>query len=317
MSRSSGSHVSPDLDTVTYTARRSGESATGVGSARRHVPLPRGPRTVLRRAPGSSLGDRDLATHVYRTERLRAGARSRASRAEIARALGRAARVLPMTDDRVRTLVTQRAGHTLAFQDYLVRGRGRGRVRRIEIVGAASARARRRACSRPSRGADAIVCRRATRCVSIGPILGGPGVRRALARGAPASSRSAPLVGGRPIKGPLHACCAASATRCRRVGVAALPRASSTCFVIDRRDARLDARASPPSGMRVRASPTRSCARPAPGGSLARARPRGRSRRAEPHDVAVIPVPGLPLSNPATTSPRSSLDAIEAARVRR
>ena len=129
-----GLHVAPDLDTVVYTL-------AGVAPRRRGWGLAGDTFTCLAALGGLGfptwfrLGDRDLATHLARTAWLRAGWSLSRVTAALARAHGVRARVLPMTDDRVRTFVHTERGR-LAFQDYLVRRRARGRIARIEIAGA-------------------------------------------------------------------------------------------------------------------------------------------------------------------------------------
>jgi len=196
-----GLHVSPDLDTVTYTLAGLSDPLRGWGidgdtfgclDALGAVGLP----TWFR------LGDRDLATHLARTTWLRAGTPLSEVTARLARAHGVAARLLPMTDARVRTFVHTERGR-LAFQEYLVRHRGRGRVRRIEIAGAAAARPAPGVLA-ALREAEGIVIAPSNPLVSVDPILAIPGVRRALERRQAPAVAISPLVGGRPLKGPLH-----------------------------------------------------------------------------------------------------------------
>ena len=129
-----GLHVAPDLDTVVYTL-------AGIAPRRRGWGLAGDGFTCLAALGGLGfptwfrLGDRDLATHLARTAWLRAGWPLSRVTAALARVHRVRARVLPMTDDRVRTFVHTERGR-LPFQDYLVRRRGRGRVTRIEIAGA-------------------------------------------------------------------------------------------------------------------------------------------------------------------------------------
>ena len=229
-----GLHVAPDLDTVVYTLagvapRRRGWGLAGDGftclAALGRIGFP----TWFR------LGDRDLATHLARTAWLRAGWPLSRVTAALARAHGVAARILPMTDDRVRTFVHTGAGR-LAFQDYLVRRRARGRVRRIELAGA------RRGRPAPGvlaalRRADAIVIAPSNPLVSVGPILAVPGVRRALARRRGRAAALSPLVGGRPVKGPLHRMLRGLGREVSPRGVARSYLGLVDVFVLDRADA--------------------------------------------------------------------------------
>lgn len=194
-----GLHVSPDVDTVLYTLAGladpmrgwglDGDTFAALGALGRY-----GEPTWFQ------LGDRDLATHLFRTQRLRRGEPLSSITALQARALGVPARVLPMSDDRVRTIVETTGGRR-SFQEYLVRDRARETVRAIRWSGARSAR--------PAPGvraaieeATVVLVAPSNPLVSIGPILAVPGIRQSLRRtGAPVIAVS-PLIGGRPVKGP-------------------------------------------------------------------------------------------------------------------
>jgi LPPG:FO 2-phospho-L-lactate transferase len=229
-----GLHVAPDLDTVLYTLAGRADAGRGWG-VRGDTFACLGALGALGLPTWFQLGDRDLATHVLRTACLRRGGSLSSVTADLARRHGIAARLLPMTDDRVRTFV-HAGGLRLPFQEYLVRRRARGRVTRIEIAGAARARPAP-GVRAALRAADAIVVAPSNPLVSIGPILAIPGIRRALAaRRAPAAAIS-PLVGGRPLKGPLH-------RMLRGLGHEVSPRGVARCytglvdvFVLDRIDA--------------------------------------------------------------------------------
>ena len=194
-----GLRVSPDIDIVTYTLAGVVDAAKGFGLTHDtfHVidSLARfNIETWFR------LGDRDLATCLYRTLQLRAGRSLSAITAEIAGAFDLAARVLPVTDDRLATLVRTPAG-TLAFQDYFVRRRTEDEVLDIAFDGAAAARPAPGVLAAIA-GARAILIAPSNPFVSIGPILAVPGVRAALiAASAPVVAVS-PIVGGEALKGP-------------------------------------------------------------------------------------------------------------------
>jgi LPPG:FO 2-phospho-L-lactate transferase len=229
-----GLHVAPDLDTVMYTLAGRVDAARGWGVA--------GDTFACLEALGGlgaptwfRLGDRDLAVHLLRTQWLRDGVPLSTVTARLARAHGVRARLLPATDDRVRTFVHTERGR-LPFQTYLVRGRARGRVRRIEIGGLARARPAPGVLAALGR-ADAIVVAPSNPLVSIAPILGVRGIRGALLRRRAPVAAISPLVGGRPVKGPLH-------TMLRGLGREVSPRGIAECyrglldvFVLDRRDA--------------------------------------------------------------------------------
>ncbi|HYR95564.1 MAG TPA: 2-phospho-L-lactate transferase, partial [Candidatus Binatus sp.] len=215
-----GLHVAPDLDTVLYTLTGRVDPAQGWGVAGdTFVSL--GALRALGVPAWFRIGDADLATHLLRTAWLRDGRPLSEVTARLARLSGLRVRLLPMSDDRVRTFVHTGAGR-LPFQSYLVRDRARGRVRRIEIAGARTARPAP-GVLRALAGADAIVIAPSNPLVSVAPILGVRGVRNALARRRTPAAAISPLVGGRPVKGPLH-------RMLRGLGLEVSPRGVARCY---------------------------------------------------------------------------------------
>jgi LPPG:FO 2-phospho-L-lactate transferase len=197
-----GLHISPDIDTVMYTLSGWANSETGWGVrdetwSNAEMLARYGAPTWFR------LGDRDLATHLRRTERLRGGATLTAVTGELAAALGVGARLLPMTDDLVRTRLRTDAGW-LDFQAYFVERHHEDTVHEIRIDGLAEAAATGEV-SEALDAADAIVIAPSNPFVSVGPILGVPGVvgavERAKARGVRVVAVS-PIVGGAALRGP-------------------------------------------------------------------------------------------------------------------
>lgn len=196
-----GLSISPDLDTVMYTLAGIENAEQGWGLKDETWSF----LAALERLGGETwfrLGDRDLATHVERTRRLAAGEPLSRITAVLSGALGISSRVLPMSDDRVRTLVETREG-TLPFQDYFVRRRCEPALVTVRFDGAKAAR--------PGPGtvealqaADlaAIVLCPSNPYVSVAPVLAVGGLADALAaRRAPLVAVS-PIVGGAAIKGP-------------------------------------------------------------------------------------------------------------------
>jgi len=242
-----GLHVAPDLDTVLYTlaGRVDRRRGWGISGDRFRV------LAAVERLGGAGwfrIGDRDLPTHLVRTEWLRAGRPLSAVTRHLAGALGVPVRLLPMSDDRVRTFVHTAAGR-LPFQSYLVRHGARGRVRRIEIHGARSARPAPGVLD-ALRRADALIVAPSNPLVSVAPILAVRGVRRTLAhRRVPAAAIS-PLVGGRPVKGPLHRMLGGLGLEVSPRGVARCYAGLIDLFVLDRRDAGWAARIEA-TGMRT------------------------------------------------------------------
>jgi LPPG:FO 2-phospho-L-lactate transferase len=231
-----GLHVSPDIDTVTYTLanlvnRQQGwgrldESFTTLGELARFYGK-----------PWFALGDRDFATHLYRTERLRSGARLSEVTNEIARALGVRSQVLPMSDDPLRTFVKIRGSRALPFQEYFVRGRARGTVERIELRGAQRARALP-AALHALRTAAATILAPSNPFVSLGPILALAGVRETLAHSRRRVAAISPIVGGRTIKGPADRMLRGLGMAVSPVSIAKLYRDIVGIFVLDKIDRR-------------------------------------------------------------------------------
>jgi len=196
-----GLHVSPDLDTVTYTLAGLADKRRGWGRAGEGWRF----MAALEALGGPGwfrLGDGDLALHVWRSHRLRGGATLSQVTAEATGRLGVGARVAPMSDDPVRTVVETDAG-PLPFQDYFVRRACGPRVRGFHYRGAETAR--------PAPGVLAALAEPGLRAVvfcpsnpflSIDPILAVPGIRAAVRAAAAPVVAVSPIVGGRALKGP-------------------------------------------------------------------------------------------------------------------
>lgn len=228
-----GLHVSPDLDTVTYTLAGLADPKRGWGI--------RGDRFECLQALGRlgtetwfQLGDRDLATHLYRTERLRQGATLSEITAEIASALGVRSRIVPMSDDRVRTLVCTPEGE-LEFQTYFVKRRARDRVASVRFEGASEAK--------PAPGvidaiasADAIILCPSNPFISIGPILAVRGIREALQSRRERVVAISPIVGGRALKGPAASMMKSMGMQPAAAEVARLYADIASVFVLDEVD---------------------------------------------------------------------------------
>ena len=193
--------VCPDLDTLTYTLAGLANPETGWGRAGESGAFMEA-LTVLGGETWFFLGDKDLAIHVERTRRLRAGESLSAVTSDLCTRLGIRARIVPMSDDPVPTIVETEEG-PLAFQHYFVRERCRPRVLGFRHAGAEQARASTGfldALAAPDLGA-VIICP-SNPYISIDPILAVPGVRAALeACRAPVIAIS-PIIGGQAVKGP-------------------------------------------------------------------------------------------------------------------
>lgn len=230
-----GLHVCPDLDTVTYTLAGLADPRRGWGLAGETWHF----LSALRRLGAAAwfqLGDRDLATHVYRTARLRNGAALDAVTRAIGKALGLKATLVPMSNDAVRTLVRTESGE-MAFQTYFVRRQARDAVLAVRFAGAPQARPAPGVLQAIEQAAAIILCP-SNPIISIGPILAVPGIRDALRRTRAPVAAISPIVGGRALKGPAARMMKSMGMRPCAAQVAELYGDFLDVFVLDRTDAR-------------------------------------------------------------------------------
>jgi LPPG:FO 2-phospho-L-lactate transferase len=196
-----GGHVSPDPDLVTFwLADRINERGWGLRGDTFEV------MDGLRELGEDvwfNLGDRDLALCVRRARRLAEGARLTEAIDEARRAYGVPARVLPATDDPVRTRV-RAAGRWWPFQEFMIRHRAQGPVEGVEFDGAAEATVTPEVLDALA-SARAIVIGPSNPVISIGPMLAVPGLREALAAAPAPVVAVSPLVAGEVLKGPTAA----------------------------------------------------------------------------------------------------------------
>jgi LPPG:FO 2-phospho-L-lactate transferase len=194
-----GLHICPDLDTVMYTLAGIANPETGWGIEGESFET----LNMLGRYGEDTwfkLGDRDLATHVLRTDRLRSGETLTGVTAGLAGALGIESAVVPMSDDPVSTVLETPEGR-LEFQEYFVRRGQRDEVLGVELRGIGDARPSGEVLA-AIYGADAIVICPSNPVVSIGPILALPDLREALTSSCAPKVAVSPIVGGRALKGP-------------------------------------------------------------------------------------------------------------------
>jgi len=231
-----GLRVCPDLDICTYVL--AGVVAErGWGYADDSFRCLEGLATYGREA-WFGLGDRDLATHLHRTLRLAEGASLSEVTAELCAALGVAARLLPMSDDPVRTLITTPAG-ARSFQEYLVKHGAAEPIERIELLGIADARPASGVLEAIAAAERVVICP-SSPVVSIGTILSVPGVRAALQARREDCVAVSPIIGGRPVEGPADRFLAgAGYPECSALQMARLYADVAGTFVIDRADAQL------------------------------------------------------------------------------
>ncbi len=248
-----GLHISPDIDTVLYTLAGLSDEERGWGLAGETW-------TVMERLEelgGEAwfrLGDRDLATHLLRTQRLSHGASLTQVTAELAAALGVRTRVVPMSDEPVRTRITLADGPEVEFQQYFVARRHAVAVAAIRYQGAETAR--------PAPGvldaladAEVVVLCPSNPLLSLGPPLAVPGVARALAARRSSVVAVSPLVAGAALKGPADRLMGELGHEVSAVGVARLYAAVAGCLVIDEADAALAPRVEE-QGVRAVVAPT-------------------------------------------------------------
>jgi len=228
-----GLHVSPDVDTVLYTLAGLADPVRGWGR-RDETFACLAALAELGEPTWFRIGDRDLATHVFRTDRFRRGWSASRVTAAIAARHGVTATVRPMTDARVRTWIHTAHGR-MPFQRYLVGRQARDAVRRVEIAGARRATPAPGVLSAIDR-ADVVIFPPSNPLVSTGPILAIPEIRRAVRRHRGPRVAIAPIIGGRAVRGPLHRMLRSLGHAPSAAGVARLYRGLVDVFVLDERD---------------------------------------------------------------------------------
>ena len=214
-----GLRISPDLDTVMYTLAGIADPINGwgvAGDTRQTLDA------IARYGQDSwfLLGDQDFATHILRTERLRAGIPLSAITAQLSAAIGIPNRIVPMTDDQVATLIDTPAG-TLEFQDYFVARHQSDDVLGVTFAGMEKATAHPDALA-AIREANAVVVAPSNPIVSVAPILATPGVRKTLANTQAPIVAVSPIVGGQALKGPAALMLATLGHEVSALGVARL-----------------------------------------------------------------------------------------------
>ncbi|MFK8025309.1 MAG: 2-phospho-L-lactate transferase [Ilumatobacter sp.] len=239
-----GLSISPDLDTITYTLAGAIDPERGwglvdetwraIGALTRYAAVrPAGSQAAPQ---WFNLGDQDLATHFYRTARLAEGASLTEVTGEIAAAWGLGLAMVPMSDERLATIVTvddpdQPTGPSeVSFQDYFVRLRHAVRVHAVRFDGTATLAPAARAALTD---ADVIVIAPSNPIVSIGPIRSMPGVDDLLASRRSRTVAVSPIVGGAALKGPADRMLIDSGNEASVVGVARLYRDIAAVLVID------------------------------------------------------------------------------------
>jgi LPPG:FO 2-phospho-L-lactate transferase len=230
-----GVHVSPDLDIVTYTlaGRVDREKGYGLAGDSFHAVEALG---ALGHPTWFRLGDRDLATCLHRSARLREGAGLAAITDEVRRAYRVAVRILPMSEAPCPTYVLLRGGRRVHFEEYLARDGAPDEVEDVDL-GAARAADAAPGVIEAIREADVILVCPSNPVVSIGPIVAVRGVREAIAAARAPVVAVSPIIGGAPVKGPADRLLRGIGVEVSARGVAGLYRDWVRGYVMDLRDA--------------------------------------------------------------------------------
>jgi LPPG:FO 2-phospho-L-lactate transferase len=211
-----GAHVSPDPDLITFwltdriDARGWGIDGDSFNAMEMFA--------ALGHEIWFALGDRDLALCLERRRLLESGLTASETQAQLTRALGVSAAVIPMSDERVRTQI-QSDGRTLSLHEFLIGARGAAPIDDVRFEGAAQASASPAALAALD-GAEAIVIGPSNPIISIGPILAIESIRAAIAAASAPVIAVSPIVGGAVLKGPTAACLAWAGASADAAGIA-------------------------------------------------------------------------------------------------
>jgi LPPG:FO 2-phospho-L-lactate transferase len=202
-----GLYICPDIDTIRYTLTndvgsqgwgRSNETWHALGELKnlaQHAP------ERSRATDWFALGDRDIATHLYRTQRLREGADLTQVTGELSQAASLRLKLLPMTNDRVATMLTMEDGETIDFQEYFVKRRHAEPVMSIQFEGNRQAKASREALDAIA-DAERLIIAPSNPVLSIGPLLALPELAAVLRSQRHRTIAISPLINGKAVKGP-------------------------------------------------------------------------------------------------------------------
>ena len=247
-----GLKISPDLDIVTYTLAGIVDLAKGWGiRGETFHALKR--LAAYGRENWFNLGDRDLATHVHRSALLEEGKTLSEAAESIRTALGVKARILPMSDDPVPTIIKTNEG-AMHFQKYLVKRHAEPIIEGIQFRGVEAARPSQGVLEAIREASRIIICP-SNPLISIGPILAVPGVREQLRARRGEVFAVCPIVGGKSLKGPSDKMLAQLGYEATALGVAKLYADFGGTFVVDPAD-RAQSRAIEALGMKVAILPT-------------------------------------------------------------
>ncbi len=229
-----GLHISPDIDIVSYTLAGIVDDEKGWGIKGDTFQC----LETLRKMgleTWFSIGDRDFATHIFRTDLLRQGFTLSNVTEEISRRLGVKANILPMTDDKFETWI-KIENDLIHFEDYFVKRQAKDNVLGVEFVGSAQAKAAPKAVNAILNAEMVVVCP-SNPIVSIGSILAVDGIRDALRKTKAKIVGVSPIVNGAPIKGPADKLMHGLGFEVSAFSVAKLYEDFLDAFVIDVKDA--------------------------------------------------------------------------------
>ncbi len=248
-----GLYISPDLDTVTYTLASAHNAEAGWGLAGDTFSA----MESLDRYGGQSwfrLGDRDLGTHLYRTQRLSEGVSLSQITAEITAAWNLTTTLLPMSDQPVRTMITLEDGEEVSFQRYFVAMGHSVPVRAIRYDKADYAKPAEGVLEAIGEASSVVICP-SNPFLSIGPIRAIPGIEAALAARREQCVAISPLIGGKAVKGPADRLMAELGQQPSSASVARIYSPIASVLVVDHSDASWAASVEE-AGMRCKPSST-------------------------------------------------------------
>jgi len=228
-----GLHISPDIDIVTYTLAGVVDDEKGWGIKNDTFQC----LDMLKKMgleTWFSIGDRDFATHIFRTDLLRKGFTLSKITEEICQRMGLKVNILPMTDDKFETWIKLEEG-LVHFEEYFVKRQAKDKVLGVEFVGAANAKPAPKVVDSILNAERAVICP-SNPIVSIGTILSVDGVRDALRRTSAKIVGVSPIVAGAPIKGPADKLLRGLGFEVSAFSVAKLYEDFLDTFVIDIRD---------------------------------------------------------------------------------
>jgi len=231
-----GLHVSPDLDIVTYTLAGLFDKRKGWGFRGDTFHC----QALLRKygfETWFNLGDRDLATHIYRTEELHRGRRLSEVTADLVSRLGLRVKLLPASDDLLQTYVLS-GGRQMHFQEYMVRRKTKPKVQGVVFRGTESAKPAKHVVESIARARGIIVCP-SNPIVSIGAILAVRGIKSALRKTTGKVVGISPIIGGKTVKGTADKLMKAVGIEASALGVAECYNGFLDTLIIDRLDREL------------------------------------------------------------------------------